>query len=308
MAYTTGTCTGHIALLDALKTFLEAQGWTTKRYTTGDVYEYIAMGPGLTGTDEIYVGVQTYTNVTTPCYNWKLRGYTGYSSLLDFSSQPGAMSQPNSAYGPGLLLTNGTIQYWFVCDGRRVIVIAKCGTSYDCAYLGLLNPYGPSSQFSYPLYIGGNTCQTTLNYLDTSSWNRDSFFYPRIGDSNYSPSCVLLCGNVWQAVVNYVATDNKKIYKYTLHVFPYPLNYTDNRTMSYLRENLDGSYPLIPAIIHSGIYNSTKAIYGELSGVYALPRWDNLPEDTITIDSVSYVVVQRSHLTDNSSLAAIKLA
>lgn len=149
MAYTTGTCTGHLALLDALKAFLEAQGWVTKRYTTGDIYEYIAMGPGLTGTDEIYIGIQT-----TGYKNWKLRGYTGYSSLLDFDSQPGALACTNQ-YCPTLLLSSSTIQYWLIADGRRTIIIAKCGTSYECAYLGLILPYAPESQISYPMFIGG---------------------------------------------------------------------------------------------------------------------------------------------------------
>jgi len=314
MAYTTGTCTGHIALLDALKTFLEAQGWTTKRYTTGDVYEYIAMGPGLIGADEIYIGIQTHTDADKQYYNWKLRGYTGYSSLLDFSSQPGALTESYTTNIPTLLLTNGTIQYWFVVDSRRVIVIAKCGTSYECAYLGLILPYAPESQLPYQLFIGGS-CTTYRRSYTAQEYDHFSFWNPQANVDHAYP-CYMLCGGTWQPVVNRQA-NGEGTSKTSLNIHPYcgspfveETAYSSVNKLWFLgiRENIDGSYPLFPCRVHSGYQCTTRGIYGELAGVYAIPKWENIAEDIVTIDSVDYLVIQSAYRTTGRSYAAIKLA
>lgn len=313
MAYTTGTCTGHLALLAALKTFLEAHGWITKRYVAdGSEYEYIAMGPGLTGADEIYIGVRTYTDASNQHYTWRLRGYTGYSSLLDFASQPGALTQTGT-YGPALLLTNSTIQYWIVADTRRVIVIAKCGTSYECAYLGLILPYAPTSQLPYPLFIGGSHNRYNRPY-SVQEYDHFSFFNPQSSVTTGYP-CYMLCGGVWQPVVNR-QNNGEGSSSTTLNLHPYcGAPYTEESVTDVtnalwwwrVRENIDGSYPLFPCRIHSGYACDTRALYGELSGVCAIPKWENLAEDIVSIDSVNYLVVQSAYRTTGRSYAAIKL-
>jgi len=304
MSYATGTCTGHIALLDALKTFLEAQGWATKRYATGDVYEYVAMGPGLTGTDEIYIGIQTYTNSDSQYYNWKLRGYTGYSSLLDFASQPGAISGTSNA---PLLLTNGTIQYWFIVNSRRVIVIAKCGLSYECAYLGLIIPYAPESQLSYPLFIGGSHNSVSNSYTE-QEFEHFSFWNPQVSSSGSRPQSTFLANNTWMSVVNRGGDG------YGLVIHPYCGTPTSEESPSptiyefySLRENIDGSFPVLPCILMSNYASVTRGVYGELDGVFGVPSINNVPEDTITIGSDTYIIIASAYRTSRRSYAAFKL-
>ncbi|MGD9610457.1 MAG: hypothetical protein AB7U59_13695 [Desulfovibrionaceae bacterium] len=309
MAYTTGTCTGHLALLDALKAFLEAQGWVTKRYTTGDVYEYIAMGPGLTGADKIYIGIQT-----TGYKNWKLRGYTGYSSLLDFDSQPGALACTNQ-YCPTLLLSSSTIQYWLIADGRRTIIIAKCGTSYECAYLGLILPYAPESQISYPMFIGG--CHNSyIKFYTAQEYDHFSFWNPQSSVTTGYP-CYMLCGGIWIPVVNRQANGEGTSLT-SLNIHPYsgcPYNeespsYPPYPSLAFwaLTKNIDGSYPLFPCRVHSGMNMTTRGIFGELAGVFAVPMNDVVSEDTISVNGDQYLIVQSSYRTTIRSYAAIKLA
>ena len=306
MAYTAGTCTGHLALLDALETFLEAQGWTTKRYTTGDVYEYVAMGPGLTGTDEIYIGIRAITNTSVPYYNWNLRGYTGYSSSLDFLTQPGSILQ-SGANIPSLLLTNGSIQYWFVANTRRVIIIAKCGLSYECAYLGLILPYAPELQISYPLFIGGSHVSGAVAYT-TQDYDHFSFWNPQTSTTSLIPQSVFLANNTWLKVVNRGGDGNGLV------IHPYcGLPSSEGETtitmtnFFAIRENIDGSYPLFPCRVMSNEALAARGIYGELDGVYGIPVWGFMAEDTITIDSAIYVIVPSAFRTSRQSYAAIRL-
>jgi len=309
MAYITGTCTGHLALLAALQTFLESVGWTTKRSTTGSEYEYIAMGPGISGADAIYIGIKSYTDAANQYYNWRLRGYTGYSSGLSFDSQPGSISHTAPSM-PSLLLTNGTIQYWFIADTRRVIIVAKCGTSYECAYLGLILPYAPTSQLPYPLCIGGSHIAYTIAYTD-QSYNHFAFWNPQ---SNVGGTCPawMLCGASWVGILNRysnnVCMDRLNIWPYSGYPASEESPSTGSLEFWQVRENIDGSYPLLPLIIHSGSSLTTKALYGELSGIYAIPKWEELAEDTLTIGSDTYLVVQSAFRTTNRAYAAIKLA
>ena len=298
-------------MLAALKTFLEAQGWTTKRYTTSTDYEYLAMGPGIDGEDEIYIGIQSYTDISNQHYNWRLRGYTGYSSLLDFASQPGALTQTGT-YGPALLLTNGTIQYWFVADTRRVIVIAKCGTSYECAYLGLILPYAPTSQLPYPLFIGGSHNRYDRAY-SVQEYDHFSFWNPQSLIESASQAWYL-SGTIWLPVINRISTSSCNT-NIGLNIWPYsgfPVNEENATVLPFqfyqLRENLDGSYPLFPTILHSAISATTKGVYGELFGFYAIPKYNQVAEDAVAIGGVTYLILPSAYRATSRSFAAVKLA
>lgn len=304
MAYTTGACSGHFELLAALKTFLEAQGWTTQLYDTSSEYTFIACGPGTNGTDEIYIGVQTKTNSNIGYYNWILRGYTGYSSSLTFDTQPGYNT---NSYQSVLTLTSSTITYWFIVDTRRVIVVAKCGTSYENAYMGLINPYAPSSQISYPLFIGGSSVSSTMKYTDQTT-NHESFFSCHTDMTSYSQS-YFLNGTTWFKVYR-----NATGY---IQMYPFAgdpstddstsVNYT-YKTFWHLTKNIDDTYPIFPIILMTGFTMASKVVYGELSGVYAIPSDGLLPEDTLTIGSDTYLITQAAFRTTRRSFAAIKLA
>lgn len=161
MAFTSGTVTGHIALLQALETFAGSNGWTSLRSVVYDSpqRELIMRGDG-SGADEIYVGVQTYFRSSSGAHNWELAGFTGFDNGLDFDEQPGISPGRRDSGNEGgafVPLTDQQIDYWFYVNARRIIVIAKIGSTYVNCYLGFVNPFGTTSEFPYPLVIAGCT-------------------------------------------------------------------------------------------------------------------------------------------------------
>jgi hypothetical protein len=120
---------------------LDTDIWTVERWDTNlggaGEYELILNGPG-SGSDEIFVGIQTYSNVGGDYYNWKMAGFTGYTGGILFSNQPGC----TAGRWPRMLLSNSNISYWFVANGRRFIVVAKISGVYEACYLGFHWPYG----------------------------------------------------------------------------------------------------------------------------------------------------------------------
>ena len=177
MAWQTGTSTDWQDLLNDLQAFAEANGWTTDRDATavgGDsnVNEWIAHGSG-GGSDAIYVGVRTYYASSPDARNWELAGFTGYASANTWENQPGISfgryngSTDAEKLGSYVALQNTTISYWFSVTSRRIIMVAKCGTDYEWAYMGWMNPAGTSGEYPYPLCIAGSTAHPDTRFNST---------------------------------------------------------------------------------------------------------------------------------------------
>jgi hypothetical protein len=113
-------------------------------------HEYCWQAPGNDGTSEIYTGIHGFERQDADYFNWEIAGMDGFLPGARFYEQPGLQG---NLYLP---LWNAAIPYWFIADGRRVIVIAKISTQYEVAVLGLLDPYYSPGQWPYPLVLGGS--------------------------------------------------------------------------------------------------------------------------------------------------------
>lgn len=212
MAWQTGTSTDWKDLLDDLVTFADANGWDVERNTTvGDVKEVILNGDG-GGSDAIYVGIRTYHDASSGARNWELAGMTGYVSGNTWENQPDISpgryngATADERYGAYVPLSNSTISYWFSSTSRRIIVVAKCGTSYASAYLGWINPAGTTAEYPYPLYIAGNAAvfNTVFNSTRISYGGlADPAGYAVGGSEKNGSAFVRTPGGVWVTVKNY---------------------------------------------------------------------------------------------------------
>ncbi len=120
-------------------TFAVTPPWTSLRRVSGS--EMIWQAPGNGGLDEIIVGAKTFNDVGTDYWNWRLGGFTAYNSGAVFNQQPGYIGGAGQALAsPVFTLWDSTIPFWFVANGRRVIVVAKVSTVYVAAYLGFMSP------------------------------------------------------------------------------------------------------------------------------------------------------------------------
>jgi len=354
MAYEIGTADGYTDLLERLKDFISdptriigdhpnmdeleaiddilqsgeaSQAWTVDRWTddrdsSGDgEIEMIAHGPGSGGADEIYVGVDTVSDSGNDWYNWRLMGMTGYADVA-LANMPGMIG----GRLPRMLMYNHTlpIRYWFLGNGRRFVVVAKVGSVYECCYLGFALPYGLSTQFPYPLVVGGSACPgTTAADNRHSSTAADHRAFPNpysytegslgtgVFDSGSDPSnnygtLRVLEGTVWVKVRNKSGTSSYYLeninWPYISHRYgSIPTNYWSLR----LRENIDGSYPVFPII--TMLQTPTKHIYGELQGCFAVPGFGGIvAEDTFTVNGDTYIAFPIVPTAERSDWWAIK--
>lgn len=315
MAIEIDTATDYKDLLDRLEAFLTgvalgAEAWTTMRYTPvvgAGTSELILRAPGLAGTDQIFTGIQTFENATADYFNWRLGGFTGFNNALAFAAQPGVMQNVFMS------LWNSPIPYWFVANGRRVVMVAKVSTNFMMMHLGFINQYASPSQYPYPLLIGGNMAWSPELNLADASWrwstpnavaNRN---FPMATASSGPPiggiidntcSCRLRSPNgVW---IKLIAGFNSAYQDLdSSNIWPYMSG------MVNLQQNLGAGAqnPLLPIILH----DATPEVYGELDGIYATTGQAVASEDLITEAGDDHLIVQDVSRTARNNYCAVRL-
>jgi len=304
MAYVIDTATsagaGGLAtydLLDRIKTFLTGLAtnpWTAVRDDRSTAnWELILQGPGLSGTEQIFIGFKTYQSAASDYYNFSVATFTGYVAGNTFETQPG---YSNSL---GVPAHNLSIGYWMIANGQRIAGALKVGTPvYESFYAGKFFPYATPSQYPYPIIAGG--------MLDSASATRYS-------DTSHS---MPYKGNRANLRMRGVAGTY-------LQPNAFPWSPTDNASS---RRDTGGQYPLRPIQLLDG-----SNIYGELDGIYQISGFNNVVENMIqiggtpvtdnpawtsaqrasaivTAGGTPYVVIQDVYRTGFADYYAMKLA
>lgn len=321
------------AIDDSVGSGESSQAWTVLNWDDdrdssgdGDIADCYLMGPGLSGTDEIYCWMDTYHSDGDDYYNWRLAGMTGYAAGQDISLQPGV----TQGRLPRMLMWKNPIPYWFLGNGRRFVVIAKVSSVYEMAYGGFCLPYGLPTQFPYPLCIGGSACPPYSHtsypqhhrYSTTENFHR-GFANPYGGSeytivqgtfdtTNYASTLKVLQDTSWKSFASKTGSSLSYI-GVTNVVWPYSSAYynPDSSSKTYhdfsglLRENIDGSYPIFPLVINMS--SPSKHIMGELDGCFAVPGFGGISaEDTFDISGDTYIAFSIIPNADRSDFMCIK--
>lgn len=287
-------------------TFATTPKWTSLRRTSGT--EMIWQAPGNGGVDQIIVGASIFSNVGADYYNWRLGGFTGFDSSLAFNAQPGYVGGfGQTGPSPVLPLWNSTIPFWFIANGRRVIVIAKVSTVYTSCYLGFMASYMAPGTFPYPLVVGGSLAFQSSEPVATSTNWRWSYTGAEMaafpigrtaaftGDTE-SVIRLRLVGGTWRGF----ASSNSQVGPAGA-IWPYgwctPTNWD-------WRPDLDGGYSLLPVVL----CDETPNVYGELEGVKALTGFSQSVENTVTVNNIQHLVVQNVFRNTKSDFFAVRLS
>lgn len=290
--------------------------WVSQRAVAGS--EMIWKTVGNDGLRDIYVGALLFSDGGADYYNWRLGGFNGYSSGQTFVNQPGFVGQP----GPVLNLWNSTIPYWFVANGQRVIVFAKISTVYVSCYLGLINPYVDPGYWPYPLFVGGSMAWSSEPAASSVNWRWSYATDYRMGNfwrgvQTYSISQTTCQGRLrlpdgyFAGLSGYTSADPiTNGGQCSLWPYACDSSTSPNRGFQNIRENLDGSYPLLPIVMSSDrgtIAGVEVNTWGEFDGIRAVTGHANAAENTITEGPLVYVVFQNTSLNEKDQYCALAL-
>lgn len=348
MAVETGTATDHVDLLNKLVTFLTStmtpvgERWVLEdsALVNGEQERYLR-GPGLSGTDNIHVNIRTVTIPDWTVANWELQGATSFDNGQTFENQPGANPTSvvdNIRLAPTFFLTaTTTINYTFIANGRRFIVIAQFRDFVVSMYAGFILPYASPAEYPYPLLIAGSSHLTRVSQylianissvISTGSADvsgRDlirAFFNPfAVNAQNGQSAYFYTHTNEWLTVRGKDIIQSRAPSGKTEVVASWPWTCIDRSLNSRVNftplNNKDGTYLLLPGILAWTLENvSTSSInatqlsnmmtYGEYDGVYFVSVKDLTSLDTFTIATEEYVVLKETFNNYFYSVAAVK--
>ena len=307
------------------------------------------------GGDEPYIGIRTYTYTSgiDTYYGWLLRMSDAYNSSLAFTAQQNFYptgGDPLASNDCALLVFDDDQDYWMRMDGRHAQVVVKCvggsSTSYNHAMLGLLDPYGTTTESPYAAYlsgctgnafqaadVGGSTITGPTECVSTGS-STDAQ-YVRFPDSN------------WWGIRNTTGTGSQQVNCVS------PLGITTEASglddlgyrfaqfdismdaNIFSRENIgnpatakimptlgDNEVLLFPCsvistsngandITNQATNNAYTLPRGDLPGIFWCPATDAagtalVAEDVIDVANQDYILFQNAHRTERYSYFALK--
>ncbi|MBB3103802.1 hypothetical protein [Azomonas macrocytogenes] len=261
----------HYAMLEKIKDFASANGWTVLRYDTSVANrELILKGAGYSGEEEIFVGFRTYQNASADYYNLVAATFTGYVAGNTFDAQP-------SAALSGVPAHNNRIDYWLTVNPQRIVLAMKVGTPvYESCYVGKFLPYARPSQYPYPVVCGGMLNGTpATRFSDTSHSG-----YVKGNKTNMA----LRTNDQWR------------------QPYCYPWGNAALAGTTQLRDT-GGTYHLLPVELHDNSAN----LWGALDGIFYISGFNNAVENTLTVDGMDYVVIQDVWRTGFTDYYAMRL-
>ncbi len=270
--------------------------------------ELILMGKDDGGAGGIYVGIQS--TVTGADYYLNLNGMDSFSSGAAFDAQTGCHKQQGGTNNPITPLTNTVMGYTMTVTPRRIICRLLVNVSDEWLGLGLLTPYMTAGQMPYPLFVGGSSDESDKAFGSTGNV-RAAFWNPGISSSSGSLLMRQMNGS-WHRVSNH---SSPSIYSaYGAQTYPY-----QNERMTLLRENLDGTVPLIPVCVLDRDNPSSGTdgwVVGEFDGLFATCGrvGDDITGATQTTGNTiggtppTHIIYQSAHRNTMANYCALKVS
>lgn len=319
MAYVTGTATDCIDLINKLEDFLTTnptlvaanQQWVC--YKDNEVEPYARTmpldtngfgmfrffkGQGDSQTDAIYVNLKLAYNKASDYYQLWSMGASRYSPKNNIQTQFNAPiwsgTQPQWAYMP---VWEKSMQYWFVANGRRFIVIVKVSNNYEVFYGGLFTPSGTDLEYPYPLFVGGSDRLPFRKWSTQGADSRRGFWTSQGNNDSagMSISKFMTPQGQWMYIANNTSIATGVPNAYTRPYFG----------GSTYAKTLDGSYILEDVSIVSNFISWNT--FGTLDGVYRITGFQNSSGNTATIGGDTYLCIAAAGNEGFNDYAAILL-
>jgi len=333
MAYQTGTATDCFDLYAKLIAFLTSdpdlvansqawvEVWQPDSNSAGENgTDIVVRGPGLTATDQVYVGMRLVTDLLNDAAWIECVGMTGViPSSLNYDNHV------NVTVNGGVrchLRGSNPMDYWFVANGRRFVVVVQVSTVYESLYAGLFLPYGDPTQYSYPFFLGGTSGNSTgtgeipdWRSTDTAHSN---FHRSQIRTSSslpYAPSAYMLSPSGDWLTCAITANENQQV-GLTPWEFHDSATWNMEKTSStntrgyaehYARviQGYNGDFPLNPIGLIQDSPN--RQFFGVLEGVYQAPGRGNSAENVVNANDLDHVCFPNVFRTEIDEFWAVQI-
>lgn len=321
MTSISGTATDHNDFYDKLISFLtgdsnstDAQAWDIVWVATGGQRDGVVLkGPGLGGTDSIYISLRLEANTGIDSAIIRLNGMTGVlTSGVSFIDHVNV--SPRSAVM--FLRTGGAMDYWFTMSGRRFIAAARVSTVYEMMYAGFILPYCLPAQYPYPLLVGAcasygqsQSAPTWKSSLDDHTWFARAFSTVNAGPSGW----LIDPAGQWQAITASGGVGQTGVLagptsfgsgSFGLDTSAGSTAWQPANIEARIIQALGGDWILRPVTLTQLL--PTDQTYGALDGLYHIGGRGNVVENLVTVDDLNYLVLQNTFRVSTMDMLAMQ--
>jgi hypothetical protein len=220
-------------------------------------------------------------------YSFYMVATNSYDTGLLWNGQPGY-----SGYGV-VPAGNFSMKYWLTVNGCRLALGLQVSTTYHAGYYGLMLPYARPSVYALPLFLGGSS-----NGSRWSDVSNNTHCYPRANQGVAGHALVRDITGIWRQVAAHQDGNSPSA---TARLAPNAMS--SGGLNSCIRENFDGSYPLLPFVpVVTGV-----GPMGELDGVFWTSGFGQAAEATIVQNKFTHIVLQNAFRTTQGDYFAQRL-
>lgn len=242
--------------------------------------------------DKIVWGFKTYRNAGANIFGWEIKGYTAYNSALSFTTLPGLSPSCFAAF------INTTFNVYFWVNSRRIMALARVGTTNILIHAGFIQQFGTRGQYPYPHFVSGSIADKV------SSYQSNHFGQSCLPDPCDNGSQLRWIDGTWKLYKNYsgtAATRGNARQSTGNGIWPLmdptanpngDLNVADNENILFeqfstnssdiLSSTETGVHALWPAVLMDG-----TSIAGRIDGLFTVPSIGLSTGDTLTDTTVS---------------------
>lgn len=277
----------------------------------------VLRGPGASGTDNIYVGMQKVSVPGEGRYEIQFCGMTGVNAGANVLSDHINTSPLVRLFSDVVAQT-----YWLVASGRRFFIQTKISTVYSQAYCGFILPYALPASYPYPLFVGGSAADHVAAPVDwrSTAVQHTNFLQPYQDDSPAVASNAFLIrpDGTWNGFtgVGETAIGTNDAQMCFIHPWSYGSDFdlvvaanadspTGRELLTIMNPCLGGTFPLFPTTIMTT--NPSYSVYGAFDDVYATSGIGNSAENVITLGGEQYLVFQNCFRVTPDQYAAVRI-
>lgn len=300
------------------------ENWVEDRYTEGVpdvnddfVTEWIAHAPTIAGAGAspqtpMHFGMQTTFDFGDQFFNVALLGADDFESSSLFAAQP------NASPLTFVFLDDQSFPFWLTGDADAMCAVARPGSVYEWAYLGIIDVFATGNQHPKPMFVGGMGEDGTRTFSEVNNSFHAAFWN---GGSN-SPAYFRWVDGTWFTIINrnnstYTTRNNfpaRWLSPWRSYDTGAPLNTSQPDTMQDLTvtivDRYDGTFECLPATM---FFHETPqpATVGDLKFVKFVPGFTINSEDEGRDNTVSprliFLAFQNAQLGAREDFAAMEL-
>lgn len=297
----TSSNSGTTTALTEVRLFLDAAG----SVDVSSRMQFAYTAPGVDGVQEIFYLGQTYADNGLDAYNVGLRGVEFWHDRTK-----DVVDIPGTSGNKWWYLAKVPIAYWIVVNGGRLIVVTRISSVYQFIYNGFGLPYETPDNHQHPLIVGGVGTTASWRYDATGNNMLRNPCDPTNQSGTVCTMAAILPGGLWGEFGNRMPSsstaDGYGAGQTTGKVWPWSQNEAGTTMTEWIRANVDGSAPILPAVLQWPV-DATRHTWGEFDGVYWTSGFNNSAEALLRDGPIDLLVVPNVYRTGVNHFAAIAL-